>query len=523
MAIHPFLWVHLRANGRARTPFVIAGLFAGAVLAISTVVYYSSNRTDWAAIDSFWAAMLSVGQLAFLLMVAPSSVRRAVLRDFQSGMIESHRLTPLSSNYVMLGYLIGPTIHAILLYTTATVLVAYFGLRLTMTPVTGIKGFPGLGLVTTGWLFGHVCLVILSLLICSVTLLSALATRGKQNVIGLGLVMSFLGGWMMVKLVPGLALITGVMSGSVITGFFRSTTTGGDGWTIIVAAALQLCLALVFLRAAANKLRIPDGALFTLPLATFLLIFTGLVLYAGFTLAPHHDWIFEELGGPERYIIQLFGSTMMFALVSLFLTSAAAVEKFHEDRSLFFGVSVNSAKRTMVMALPFVLAIATIALGIAMSNTQPALQFSNASPRSTLAVAIALFLWYFTDFNLIYTRYSQGRKLLFPLIVLFVVVRGAPVMMGSLSTDLFDTATIDASPSAWKPNWMMGLSGIGTMIMAARDPGFSLWIGLAFQAAIAAVVAGWARNARRRVLEASRRSPADKAAAAITPPVASGA
>lgn len=501
--MHPFLWSQLRATGRARTPFVVALLFGGAVLLISSFVYYGTPRSDWGAVDTFWASMLTFAQVSFMLLFAPGAVRRMVLRDFQTGMIESHRLTPMSSTRVMIGYLIGPTAQAFLLYLVAAVLVTYFGLRITNMPRTGaMVGLPGLGTIAAGVLFGHICLLILSLLICSLTLLSALATGGKHNIVGLSIALVVFGGWMVVRVVPGLALVTGVMSGGIVTGFVKQGVTATEGATIITAAILQLCLALVFFRAAANKFRAPDGALFTLPLAAFLLLFSGLVLYAGYAFAPRHTWIFQDIGTEAEYRpIQLLCSLLAFSLISLFLTSAAVVEKFRADRSLYFGVRVNPIRRAIVIATPLLLAVATVALALAMRSKVISIQVLFTSPAIMLAVAVALICWYFTDFNVIYTRYSQGRKIFLPLLLLTLLIRGGPVLIDAAAQDL-----AMGQEGAWRPGWVTSISGAGTIVLAGTANTAPMWGGLAVQLLIAGVTYVWAQRGRRKVLEASRRT-----------------
>ncbi len=54
-------------------------------------------------------ALLAI-QAAMLLLFAPSRIQTAVRRDIANGMIESHRLMPLSPTRAVFGYLLGPTI-----------------------------------------------------------------------------------------------------------------------------------------------------------------------------------------------------------------------------------------------------------------------------------------------------------------------------------------------------------------------------------------------------------------------------
>ena len=49
----------------------------------------------------------------WLLLFAPSRIQTALRRDLTTGMIESHRLMPLSPTRAILGYLIGPSIQPI--------------------------------------------------------------------------------------------------------------------------------------------------------------------------------------------------------------------------------------------------------------------------------------------------------------------------------------------------------------------------------------------------------------------------
>lgn len=72
---------------------------------------------------------LAVFQVGLMFLAGPNAIYRAMLRDYESKMIESHRMTPISNIGVTLGYLFGPPLLVTLIFF-ATMLFGAFVARL---------------------------------------------------------------------------------------------------------------------------------------------------------------------------------------------------------------------------------------------------------------------------------------------------------------------------------------------------------------------------------------------------------
>ena len=87
-----------------------AGVYALALI----VGAYGCRRVfgdeSLADVASTMIKVLAAIQIFIAVLVGCNAVHRASLRDFESKMIESHRLTPMTSVTVVLGYLFGTTL-----------------------------------------------------------------------------------------------------------------------------------------------------------------------------------------------------------------------------------------------------------------------------------------------------------------------------------------------------------------------------------------------------------------------------
>lgn len=68
---------------------------------------------------------LGVFQVGLLFLAGPNAIHRAMLRDYESKMIESHRMTPMSNIGVALGYLLGPPLLVMLIFLVTMVFGAF--------------------------------------------------------------------------------------------------------------------------------------------------------------------------------------------------------------------------------------------------------------------------------------------------------------------------------------------------------------------------------------------------------------
>lgn len=490
MSLNPLFWLHLRIGGSTRTNVVIVVVFVALIITFASISFYVTDPQDHPQVNAIWLTIMTAAQAVFLLLIAPSAVRRAVQRDFDSGMIESHRLSPMSNLKVILGYLTGAPVQAALMYAVSLVFGSYFAARYALSP--GLGGAIGLWATLSGWYFAQVCMLILSLMIGALILLSSLATRGKANVVGIVAVIGFFGGWVAVAFVPGIALLLGVMSGGVLIGLITSAKIGGDASVIVVAAFLQLIFSIIVLAAACGQLRAPERSLFSVRLGLILLLVWGFTLVTGIHVAPKYDWLFSEWC--EYAYAQLIASTGAFILIGFFPLFAAAVNRFHSDRA--------AARRCILLQLvpPLLAALTVLCLYLMLRGIDPG-QLPRAArgafqhwPAWT-AIATALLLSFWNDFQWMYVLKALTRRPVVGLLIMLFVLKGVPLMLDGMARFFVE----GLGELRWSGHgYLTGLSPIGTLILAPKG-GMSIWIGLVVQAALAVGATLLARRARRRL------------------------
>jgi hypothetical protein len=504
MSLNPLLWLHLRISGSARSNVTIVAAYTAIVIIFTGVSYHVAALEAgpraapqvYARVNAVWLVIMTVAQGVFLLLLAPSAIRRAVQRDFESSMIESHCVSPMSNLKIVLGYLTGAPIQAFLLYALSLVFGSYFATRYALSP--GLGGAIGLRATLSGWYLAQGCMLVLAATAGALVLLTSLATRGKGNIIGVLALIGVFGGWVGIAFVPGLALLAGVLSGGVLIGLLTSAKIGGDPFVIISAAVLQLVFGVILLAAACRKLRAPDRPLFSIPLGLVLLAVWGFALVAGMWVAPRHNWLFGEWS--DYQVAQLTSSTAAFMLIALFPLTATAAELFRRDRAASFGEKKAGPSRSRLMLMPPVLgALSTLVLSLmlwAMADelaTRTRIAFESWATWAAIISALVLSFW--TDFNWFYHLAVRGGRIVVGLLIMLALLKGIPLLLDS-AIKLFARELADIEWGGY--GYLTALSPIGTLILAPEG-GARLWVGLIFQAALAGGATLLGRRARRRL------------------------
>ena len=231
----------------------------------ASIFYRLVPADEWGNLSHGCLGFVSILQAAFTLLIAPSAIRKAVLRDFTTGMIESHRLSPMSSIKIVGGYMTGPPIQAVWLFGTGLLLGTGFAAHVAsqLSP-----------LIISGWYVLQACLLCLAFLVSTLVLLAALASSGKTNVVGVIVVIAIFGGWFVLPFVPGMGLVTGVITGGTILrsifGMGGPTVATGDAAAIVYAAFGQIVFGGIFLWAACRLVRAPERGMFGMGLGLLL-------------------------------------------------------------------------------------------------------------------------------------------------------------------------------------------------------------------------------------------------------------
>ncbi|MCK4341899.1 MAG: hypothetical protein KAY37_09280 [Phycisphaerae bacterium] len=490
MLLSPLTRVNFQLAGGWRQNMLIAGAYLALVVLISNVAYRSSEPGDRNTITTVLLTIITVVQGLIVLLLAPGAVRKAVLRDFQTGMIDSHRVTPLSGLNLVLGYLTGPTSQALLLYGVGLLLGGYFAGAYGQS-----LGFTGLML--SGWYFSQLCMLTLALLLSALVLLSALASDGKTNIMALLVIVGVLGGWFLLPFVPGLALLLGVMSaGLLIQMLGRTGPITSNSMVTAWAMVLQVALTLILLRAACRKIRAPDRALFSIRLGLILLTVMGVTLVLGW----HFFSDIAGLFGPSYATsAQWFGSTTAFLLVALFPLAAVATERYRRGRVTALTTNRPPAMLDTVDLLPILLTIMTFAvMGLMLPvGLELRLHHERLTVALPLIAAVALSLW--TDYACIYITLVRGKRMFWILVLSWATLKGVPLMVEGAAAVIAEMAG-QGMEISWQ---FAGFSPIGTLIVVSEEQ--NPWPGLAAQLVIAVLGTVLALRLRRKLLPTEYR------------------
>jgi hypothetical protein len=505
MSLNPLFWLHLRISGSARTNLIIVVAYVAIVIMFTGGSYYVAaaeagakvGPQTYARVDAAWLVIMTVAQGAFLLLLAPSAIRRAVQRDFDSGMIESHRLSPMSNLKIVLGYMSGAPIQAMMLYAVSLLFGTYFATRYALSP--GLGGTIGLRTTLSGWYFAQGCMLVVAAMIGAFTLLTSLATRGKGNIIGVAILIGVFGGWAAIFVIPGLALLAGVLSGWILIGLLTSAKVGGDPRIIVVSTLLQVVFCVIMLAAACGKLRSPNRAVFTIELGLILLIVWGVTLAMGIFVAPAYGSLFSEW--QHQALAQLVASTVAFMLVALLPLIGATVELCQRDRAAAFGEDRSVRRCAELTFVPLMLGLMTATCCLIMSPVWAATeQLGHVPPNALIRqifvpIAVAMLCSFWIDFNWIYHLAAHGRRIMIGLPIMFVLVKGMPILLDNV-IDYFGQQLADLEWAGY--GYLTGLSPVGTLILAPEG-GALIWVGLVFQVVLAIGATVVARRARRRL------------------------
>lgn len=502
MRSNPFWWLHSRLGGGSRTCWLLALGYVAIVLVFTTITYRFVSAPpgkvpDYGPFYTVWLGVVSGAQAVLVLILLPSAIKRAVQRDYQTGMADSHRISPMSNWTIVLGFLGGPALQPLVIFVPGLVMGTIFAARCAATMGVGLK--VGAQVFVGGWLVLQGLLLVVALLLSSLSLLSAVTVReGKFNILGLLIAASFLGGWVAILFVPGLALLSGAASASLLWSLLGKAPALGSNASMISSTLLQIAFAVLFLVAAGRKFRAPDRPVFTLPLSLVLTGLWGLTLVLGFV---HIGGASKALAGiREVGSAQLAFSLITFLGVSVFVLHAAAVDRLALDRRALFTKGSASPKARMCSLMPAIITLAAVllieAMALAMGPGLPArTQQALTRPEVWSAVGLAILSGTVLDYCLFYWGALIRAKMWVVLLFGWGFLKIAPVfvdaMLANFSREFFE------SPWRWS-GYLASTSPLGT-IMRARDPDTALFVGLGVQVLLAVLAMWLARIAQRRL------------------------
>ncbi|HWL94584.1 MAG TPA: hypothetical protein VNT79_13760 [Phycisphaerae bacterium] len=274
--LSPLAWAQFQLNGGVKRLLGFAGIYAAVLLLANVFIYRAVNSTHVGMpLATFAGGSLSITILlsaALLVLAGAGVINKAVLRDFNSDMLTSHRSTAMTGRIAVLGYLTG---------SPSTILAMTVINWVACTILAWLAGHP---IYAPGFVF--VMLLVLAALIWTGAVLTALSYRGKLSFVAmlvpLFIIMANDELTHMLGAHPGLALLMNLRILSSLQSAATTGLTSTDAQAVIVSMLFQGMFALAFFIAASRKYLRDDVTAFTPTLAFAVVALWALVSAVGF-------------------------------------------------------------------------------------------------------------------------------------------------------------------------------------------------------------------------------------------------
>ena len=227
-------------GGHARV-IGVAGMIAAVMGAGIFVLHRFTTSREFASAAPIFVNIVMMVECCILLLGGSNAIHKAMLRDYETRMIDSHRLTPMTNIGVTLGYLIGSTFQILAVFLAMAVM---GGLLASMA-----------GMSIKDWAIGHLFVFngVLTIWAFSVFL----GMRLGKPVSSAPIVFSIAAFSIPIILIPGFGLLAGTYT--VILGFRLITGSSPVSVPALYAiAAVNVILTVFWVTTTAVKYRRPD-------------------------------------------------------------------------------------------------------------------------------------------------------------------------------------------------------------------------------------------------------------------------
>jgi len=256
-------------------------------------------RDPFPAVATRVLTLLTVIQVLVTVLGGANAVYRALLRDYQTKMNESHRLTPMSGIAVSVGYLFGSTMQITALFAVFTVVGAGVSLfaRLPVGP----------------WLLSNLILFNGAITIWAATVFSGM--RLEKPFSPAPIIVGIAALTLPLCFVPGAALLLNIYSVLfavwIMTGRMMVTSPA-----ILLVAVVNVVFTIFWISAAARKYRRPDMPALNVCRGLILLVLALVTGMTGLSAFQRAGWTGPtSFSGPElaqgQWIATMIGSLIL--------------------------------------------------------------------------------------------------------------------------------------------------------------------------------------------------------------------
>ena len=280
-----------------------------AAVLILTVAIYATHRLSqmpFVRISRYVLWFLAGLQMFVTVLAGCNAIHRAMLRDYQNKMMESHRLTPMSNLATVLGYLLGAPLHTLVLFLVFTA---------TGMVVSRIGNKP-----VDVWVLGNLLLLSGTVMLWSGAVF--LGMRQEKPLNPTPFVVGFAALSAPLAAVPALGLLTGVYAGWLGLWLMVGTLAVPPDAAIVVVV-VSLAYTIFWVSAAAVKYRRPDLPALTGARGLFLLGMSLIIGTGGIVAFKYIAINTSSLG--EFYRPGLVRTQWLVTMIGALLLAAVAV------------------------------------------------------------------------------------------------------------------------------------------------------------------------------------------------------
>ncbi len=344
------LYVQYHLQGGARRFATIAvGYVLVCVLAL--LGYRRAAALDsWRTVALHALRTLAYAQGVICVLVGSNMVYRALFRDHQSRMSESHRLSPMSDISVVLGYMFGGPLQALLLFGINLAV----GTLLASIAMSPVKTFLG----------GNALLLSCAMTVWSLAIFWGVGHNKPVSPVGPLIGLLFAGN-MLLLFLPGAALLFGIYAASLALWIMMGGASPGTEAVYLIAVS-NLIFTWFWLRAACARYRRPElpalnGLRGSLLLLMWLVASSmGTVVYQRVSQIKQFEFM-GEMGTAQTHWLLSLGGGLLLALLPI--SSAAKLRHIASMGTKLRGWPDRIPDIALGVGLPLLICGVTAVLG----------------------------------------------------------------------------------------------------------------------------------------------------------------